>query len=213
MSTGAVPPLTEGPLTEWLLRGFALLLMAFIVMRWGHAWMIDPSRWTALLLLVSEGYTLMLVLLARRASQRDLSATAMVATIYATCCAVLLTPQDTIRLAPEWMGVALQLASMGWQFTAKIVLGRSFGLLPAQRGLVTVGPYRIVRHPIYCGYLIGHIGFLVANFSMRNTIVLMLLYIAQVVRILREEAMLAASDTNYRSYQQKVRWRLLPLVF
>lgn len=213
MSAGASPPRAEGPLTEWLLRGFALLLMAFIVLRWGHAWMVDPSRWTALLLLVSEGYTLMLVLLARRASQRDLSATAMVATVYATCCAVLLNPQDTVRLAPEWIGVALQLASMGWQFTAKIVLGRSFGLLPAQRGLVTVGPYRIVRHPIYCGYLVGHIGFLAANFSWRNAIVLVLLYVAQVVRILREEAMLAASDANYRSYQQQVRWRILPFVF
>lgn len=213
MSTGTEPPLAEGPLTEWLLRGFALLLMALIVMRWGHAWLIDPSRWTALLLLVSEGYTLMLVLLARRASQRDLSAVAMVATIYATCCAVLLTPQNTIHLVPEGVGVALQLVSMGWQFTAKIVLGRSFGLLPAQRGIVTVGPYRIVRHPIYCGYLIGHIGFLAANFSWRNAIVLVLLYVAQVVRILREEAMLAGSDANYRNYQQQVRWRILPFVF
>lgn len=213
MSTGATSPQAEGPWTEWLLRGFALLLMAVIVMRWGHAWMIDPSRWTALLLLVSEGYTLMLVLLARRASQRDLSATAMVATIYATCCAVLLTPQDTMHLVPEWVGVALQLASMGWQFTAKVVLGRSFGLLPAQRGIVTVGPYRIVRHPIYCGYLIGHIGFLATNFSWRNAFVLVLLYVAQVVRILREETMLASSDANYRNYQQQVRWRVLPFVF
>lgn len=213
MSTDSPPPLAEGPLTEWLLRGLALLLMAFIVLRWGHAWMLDPSRWTALLLLVTESYTLMLVLLARRATQRDLSATAMVATTYATCCAVLLNPQDTIRLAPEWIGVALQLASMGWQFTAKIVLGRSFGLLPAQRGIVTAGPYRVVRHPIYCGYLIGHIGFLAANFSWRNALVLALLYVAQVVRILREEAMLAASDVNYQRYQHQVRWRILPFVF
>jgi protein-S-isoprenylcysteine O-methyltransferase Ste14 len=49
-----------------------------------------------------------------------------------------------------------------------MVLGRSFGLLPAQRGLVVVGPYRFVRHPIYFGYLIGHIGFLLVNFSWRN---------------------------------------------
>lgn len=213
MNKSASPARAESQLIEWLLRGFALLLMAFIVMRWGHAWMLDPSRWTALLLLVTEGYTLMLVLLARRASQRDLSVLAMVATVYATCCAVLLNPQDTIRLAPEWVGASLQLTSMAWQFTAKLVLGRSFGLLPAQRGLVTVGPYRIVRHPIYCGYLIGHIGFLAANFSWRNAAVLVLLYVAQVVRIQREEAMLAASDANYLGYQQQVRWRLLPGVF
>ncbi|ABD68536.1 Isoprenylcysteine carboxyl methyltransferase [Rhodoferax ferrireducens T118] len=208
-----VPPLVEGRLTEWLLRTFALLVMAFIVTRWGYAWWINPSRWTALLLLVSEGYTLMLVLLARRATHRDLSVMAMVATIYAVCYVVLLAPQGTAHLAPEWVGAALLLASMAWQFTAKIVLGRSFGLLPAQRGLVMVGPYRIVRHPIYFGYLIGHIGFLLANFSWRNAAVLALLYVAQVVRIQREEAMLASSDANYRRYQQRVRWRLLPLVY
>lgn len=213
MSAGNTLPPAEGPLTEWLLRGLAVFLMAFIVIRWGHAWMIDPSRWTVLMLLMSEGYTLILILLARRAVHRDLSGPAMVATLYAVCYVVLLDPQETMRLAPEWFGAALQLVSMGWQFTAKIVLGRSFGLLPAQRGLVTAGPYRIVRHPIYCGYLIGHIGFLAANFSWRNAAVLVLLYIAQVVRIQREEAMLAASDANYRRYQQQVRWRLLPWVF
>lgn len=213
MSAGAMPPLADGRLTEWLLRGFAVLLMVFIVTRWGYAWMIDLSRWTVLLLLVTESYTLMLILMARRATHRDLSVPAMVATIYAVSYVVLLDPEGTLRLAPEWVGAALLLASMAWQFTAKIFLGRSFGLLPAQRGLVMKGPYRVVRHPIYFGYLIGHIGFLLANFSWRNAAVLALLYVAQVVRILREEAMLAASDTDYRGYQQRVRWRLLPFVF
>jgi protein-S-isoprenylcysteine O-methyltransferase Ste14 len=207
------PPLAEGRLTEWLLRAFALLVMAFVVSRWGYAWWIDPSRWTALLLLIAESYTLMLILLARRASQRDLSITAMVATIYASCAAVLLAPEGTMRLAPEWLGASLQLASMAWQLTAKVFLGRSFGLLPAQRGLVMAGPYRFVRHPIYFGYLIGHIGFLLVNFSWRNAGVLALLYVAQVIRIQREEAMLAGSDANYHHYQQRVRWRLLPFVY
>jgi protein-S-isoprenylcysteine O-methyltransferase Ste14 len=212
-SSVKVQPIAEGHLTEWLLRSFAVLLMAFVVTRWGQAWMNDPSRWTALLLLISEGYTLMLILLARRATHRDLSVPAMTATIYAMLYVVLLDPQETLHLAPEWIGAALQLLSMAWQFTAKIVLGRSFGLLPAQRGLVMVGPYRLVRHPIYFGYLIGHIGFLLANFSWHNAAVLALLYVAQVVRIQREEAVLSANNADYSRYQQRVRWRLLPFVY
>ena len=35
----------------------------------------------------------------------------------------------------------------------KVVLGRSFGLVPANRGIVARGPYLLVRHPIYAGYL------------------------------------------------------------
>jgi len=206
-------PTGEGRLTEWLLRGFALLLMVFIVARWGQAWMIDHSRWTALLLLVSEGYTLMLVLLARRAIQRDLSMAALAATVYASSYVVLLGDTGTMRLMPEWVGAGLQLTSMAWQFTAKVFLGRSFGLLPARRGLVMAGPYRLVRHPIYFGYLIGHIGFLLVNFSWRNAAVLALLYVAQVIRIRHEEAMLTSDGGDYRLYQQRVRWRLLPLVY
>jgi len=213
MNTLPHPVEAEGRLTEWLLRAFALLLMGVIVFRWGHAWMIDHSRWTVLLLLVSEGYTLMLILLAHRAVQRDLSFAAMSATVYATCAVALLNDQGTVHLVPEWIGVVLQLASMAWQFTAKVFLGRSFGLLPAQRGLVTAGPYRVVRHPIYFGYLIGHVGFLLANFSWRNAAVLALLYVAQVIRIRREEAVLAATSGDYRRYQERVRWRLLPLVY
>jgi len=211
--TPASEQAAEGRLTEWLLRGFALLLLTLVVVRWGHAWMLDHSRWTVLLLLVSEVYTLMLVLLARRAIQRDLSPMAMVATVYACCAVALLHDQGTTRLAAESVGVGLQLASMAWQFTAKVFLGRSFGLLPARRGLVTAGPYRVVRHPIYFGYLIGHVGFLLANFSWRNAAVLGLLYVAQVIRIQREEAVLAAASGEYRHYQQRVRWRLLPLVY
>lgn len=205
--------LPEGRLTEWMLRVFALGIMAVIVANWGRAWWADTGHWTALLLLISESYTLGLILVARRAQIRDVTPLAVVATVYAMVYGALLVPAGTVRLAPEWFGATLLLLSIAWQFTAKFFLGRSFGLLPAQRGVVIGGPYRLVRHPIYLGYLIGHIGFLLTNFSSRNLVVLLLLYAAQVVRILREESVLSASSPAYQNYQQKVRWRLVPGVF
>jgi protein-S-isoprenylcysteine O-methyltransferase Ste14 len=207
----------EGQLTEWLLRSFAVLLLGFVVARWGYAWLNEPARLSLLFLLVAESYTLLLVLLARRASQRDLSVPAMLATTYAMGFMLLLEPHGTLRLVPEAVGVALQALSFAWQLTAKVFLGRSFGLLPAQRGVVVRGPYRFVRHPIYFGYLVGHIGFLLVNFSWQNALVLGVLYAAQVLRIQREEAVLSQgtgqASIDYRQYQARVRWRLLPFVY
>lgn len=214
---GAASPAQEGHLTEWLLRGFAVLLLGFVVVRWGHAWVNEPTRLSLLFLLLAESYTFLLVLLARRASQRDMSVPAMLSTTYAMGFMLLLQPEGTLRLAPEWLGVALQVISMAWQFTAKVFLGRSFGLLPAQRGLVMSGPYRFVRHPIYFGYLVGHVGFLLVNFSWQNALVLGVLYAAQVLRIHREEAVLAQAEgqggEDYRQYRARVRWRLVPFVY
>jgi protein-S-isoprenylcysteine O-methyltransferase Ste14 len=209
----AAAPGGEGRLTEWLLRAFALLAYGFAVTNLAHAWRADPSRWTLLLLLLTEGYTLMLMLVARRAAVRDLSPLAVVPTLYAAFFFVLLIePRSTTRFVPELVGVALQIVGTLWQFASKLTLGRSFGLLPAQRGVVTAGPYRVVRHPIYLGYLIGHVGFLLVNFSWQNAAVFALLYGAQVLRIVREEALLSQSG-DYRAYQRRVRWRLLPFVF
>jgi protein-S-isoprenylcysteine O-methyltransferase Ste14 len=40
--------------------------------------------------------------------------------------------------------------------------------MPANRGVVSSGLYRLVRHPIYMGYLITHAGFLLANPTVWN---------------------------------------------
>jgi protein-S-isoprenylcysteine O-methyltransferase Ste14 len=202
----------ETVLTEWLLRGFAVIFYGVAVSNLAAYWWSDRSRLTLLLLLLTEGYTLVLVLSARRASVRDLSPVTVVATLYAMFFFVLLRADGTQRLVPEAVGVALQFIGVSWQFASKFALGRSFGLLPAQRGIVVGGPYRVVRHPIYLGYLVGHVGFLLANFSVVNLAVLAFLYVAQVLRIIREERLLSAS-AEYLSYQERVRWRLVPGVF
>lgn len=211
MSPSIAAP-AEGRLTEWLLRAFGVLVYAVAVHNLAAAWWADPSRWTLLMLLLTEGYTLALVVVARRASLRDLSPIAVAATLYAAFFYVLFDVEGTRRFAPEAVGVALQTVGLGWQFASKYALGRSFGLLPAARRLVVSGPYRVVRHPIYLGYLVSHAGFLLINFSWRNAAVLALLYAAQVVRIRREEAVLEGWDA-YRDYRGRVRWRLLPGVY
>jgi protein-S-isoprenylcysteine O-methyltransferase Ste14 len=94
----------------------------------------------------------------------------------------------------------------------KLSLGRSFGLMPANRGIVSTGLYRVVRHPIYMGYLISHVAFAAANPTAWNVVVLMTADLALLARAICEEQTLAR-DEAYRKYQQVVRWRVLPGVF
>jgi protein-S-isoprenylcysteine O-methyltransferase Ste14 len=94
----------------------------------------------------------------------------------------------------------------------KLSLGRSFGLIPANRGIVSTGLYRIVRHPIYLGYLLTHVGFVAANPADWNLFILAAADIALMMRAVREERTLA-QDPAYRDYMQRVRWRIVPGVF
>jgi protein-S-isoprenylcysteine O-methyltransferase Ste14/uncharacterized membrane protein (UPF0127 family) len=88
-------------------------------------------------------------------------------------------------------------------------LGRSFGLVPANRGVKTTGMYRIVRHPAYAGALLVYLGFLLANMSVRSLTVAGLLAAGQVYRLLAEERLLKHDD-RYLAYMKKVRHRLIP---
>jgi protein-S-isoprenylcysteine O-methyltransferase Ste14 len=202
----------EAPTREWLLRLLAVLIYAIGVSNIARAWWAEPTRWTLVALLITEAYALVLIVCARRATIRDTSAVALVATTYSMFYYVFFDPGRTVALISELAGVGFYFVGAVCQFAAKVLLGRSFGLLPAQRGVVMAGPYRVVRHPMYVGYLIGQMGFLLVNFSWRNLSVVVGVYLALGLRIVREEAVLAASE-DYRDYQRRVRWRMLPYVF
>jgi protein-S-isoprenylcysteine O-methyltransferase Ste14 len=98
------------------------------------------------------------------------------------------------------------------QVLAKLALGRSLGCVPAHRGLKLSGPYGCVRHPMYAGYLLSHLAFLLMNPTWWNLTAYALAYVLQVPRLLAEERLLA-HDPQYRAYQAAVRYRLVPFVF
>jgi protein-S-isoprenylcysteine O-methyltransferase Ste14 len=100
-------------------------------------------------------------------------------------------------------------AGLCLSIAGKASLRRSFGIVAANRGVQKGGPYALVRHPIYAGYLFAHAGYLAANFSGWNVAVYAATWGAQVLRIRAEEAMLC-QDEAYRSYTQSSRYRLIP---
>jgi protein-S-isoprenylcysteine O-methyltransferase Ste14 len=63
-------------------------------------------------------------------------------------------------IVPVNVPTVLVLVSVAIMIYARLSLGRSIGYVPADRGIVTSGPYRFVRHPIYTGLFVTLFAFL-----------------------------------------------------
>ena len=94
---------------------------------------------------------------------------------------------------------------------AVVALGRSFGIVAANRGVRTGGPYRLVRHPLYSGYFLTEVGYLLENPSLRNGCLFAVVMVFQAIRIVEEEKTLA-EDPAYQRYCRQVRSRLVPFI-
>jgi protein-S-isoprenylcysteine O-methyltransferase Ste14 len=163
---------------------------------------------TGMLLLASEALVVALTIVRRSAGSIDRTWRARLLTAFSTFGPPLVRPVS-FAAAPESFTFTITAIGLIVVVLGKISLGRSFGLTPANRGVVCTGLYRFVRHPIYLGYLVTHIGFVIANPADWNLVVLAIADVALMLRAKREERTLAA-DPAYRDYMQRVRWRIVP---
>ncbi len=118
-------------------------------------------------------------------------------------------PIDRSTGALATFGLVFELIGVILTQVARVYMGRSFGILPANRGIVSKGPFRWIRHPIYFGWLLLSIGYAMSYANPRNTILIVATLPFMLWRIDQEEAHLSA-DPEYRSYIDRVRSRLLP---
>jgi protein-S-isoprenylcysteine O-methyltransferase Ste14 len=116
---------------------------------------------------------------------------------------------------PEWgvsTGLVLQLVGLAVCVASFLTLGRSFGFVAADRGLVRRGPYAVVRHPIYASYLFLQLGYVLQSISLRNALVMVFASGCNVGRAVVEDRVLATND-GYARYRNQVRWRFIPGVW
>ena len=199
-------------LREGFFRFLALVAMSIFAYRGMYNLVVDPTRLNVLLLTISETLTLIWLLLARRPKARDWSPLTVIISLSAGLGSGLISMQPGLAIIPLAVAAPLQCLALLMSVWGKLSLGRSFAILPANRGVVTAGAYRFVRHPIYAGYVTGHVVFLLSNFSIYNFTVYAIITLFQVHRIMREEGILALTP-EYREYLGRVRYRLLPGVF
>jgi protein-S-isoprenylcysteine O-methyltransferase Ste14 len=165
-----------------------------------------------MLLLFSEGLVVVLVMLRRSANDISLKPIDWFLAFAATAGPLLVRPAHVHPLAPPAFDAALLITGTLFQIACKLTLRRSFGLGPANRGLVVAGPYKLVRHPIYASYLIGQLGFLLLNPTVWNGAILGGSLVVQIFRIAAEERLLA-QDEAHAAFRKAVPYRLLPGVF
>jgi protein-S-isoprenylcysteine O-methyltransferase Ste14 len=109
---------------------------------------------------------------------------------------------------PEGGLVLVTLAAV-FSVVCLLTLGKRFGVRPALRGLVTRGPYRVVRHPLYLSYVIAAIGFNLQVWNVATLLLVLLGWACMVYRIRAEERVLSR-DPGWLAYVGLIRYRLIP---
>ncbi|MCY2974852.1 MAG: isoprenylcysteine carboxylmethyltransferase family protein [Planctomycetota bacterium] len=190
-----------------------VLLYSFFLSRmFGAYW--QTGNIGNLLMLVTESILVGFVLCRKATNDLSLRFGDWFLAFAATSLPLLAVPQLGQSQWPVWNAVAVLLTFAGLvvQVLSKFTLGRRFGVVAANRGICIAGPYRLVRHPIYMGYLISHIGFCMLSPALWNLALFATLYALKIPRILAEERLLS-QDAKYRDYQKIVRYRLVPGLF
>ena len=170
---------------------------------------LRTGRLTDLLLLVSESLVVIMTCLRRMAADIDRRAIVRLVTLVSMLSPLLVRPGPVGSPVVETVAAAVIGIGLLIGIGGKLSLGYSFGLLPANRGVIDRGLYRIVRHPIYLGYLITHVPFWAAHPTAWNAVVLIAGDAALLARTFYEERMLS-KDPQYVRYRQTVKWRLVP---
>jgi len=122
---------------------------------------------------------------------------------------MLLRPDSGIGV--PIVGIPLEFVGAVVVLGAFLSLNRSFGIAPENRGIKTKGLYRIVRHPMYSGYLLTEAGFVLSNSSAYNAVIFVSASLFLVLRLIAEERFLKA-DPAYEAYARKTPWKLIPFI-
>jgi protein-S-isoprenylcysteine O-methyltransferase Ste14 len=118
-------------------------------------------------------------------------------------------------LSHSWVVIILQTLGTALMIWARVTFGRrSFHLAanPTEGGLVTTGPYRFIRHPIYTGVCLLVVGSLGAYPELRTALAVCSVFVGVLVRILSEEALVIQRYPEYLQYSART-WRMIPYVF
>jgi protein-S-isoprenylcysteine O-methyltransferase Ste14 len=125
---------------------------------------------------------------------------------------VVLFPRRELSAAAGLTSMLLILAGDGFAIFALVRLRHSFSIMPEARELVTSGPYRFVRHPLYLAEQIATLGNIMQFLSVWTALLAVVQTLFQLRRISNEEALLTEVFPEYAAYRQKTA-RVIPRIY
>lgn len=117
--------------------------------------------------------------------------------------------------SPAPLAIAFFVAGLALVVWARLTFGwRSLhaGSDATKGGLVTSGPYRWVRHPIYAGVMLALVGVVIGHHDARAIVAVAIIVAALGVRIAAEERAVVRMYPDYASYAKRTK-RLVPWLF
>jgi protein-S-isoprenylcysteine O-methyltransferase Ste14 len=200
------------PLIVWLSLGIAGSAMRISQMAPGWESAIAISSQIATILLL--GLVVVFLVIRRPAVRKARGMLPRVVAVAGFVSPYLAALLPRANISPATLGLPAAIALLG--ITASILavffLGRSFSILPQARQLVTDGPYRIVRHPLYLAELVVVLGTVWEIDQPWPLIVLFAAIGIQVLRMRFEEQVLSETFPRYREYAKRTA-RLVPGVY
>ncbi|NRD24587.1 isoprenylcysteine carboxylmethyltransferase family protein [Winogradskyella litoriviva] len=123
--------------------------------------------------------------------------------------------KNNLIISKNLLAIAIQSASVVLMIWSRITFGiKSFNASSntIKEKLVTNGPYKWLRHPIYAAIIYFFIGCLIAYPNIKTLIAVIVIVICTYVRMLLEEKELLIAFKDYAQYSKKVK-RIIPFVF
>lgn len=112
-------------------------------------------------------------------------------------------------------GCLLTVAAASILLWSAVSLGRSLTPFPrpiADGKLVTTGAYRLVRHPIYFGVLLGCLGISLATVNLFRLYLTLIFFVFFDMKATREERWLEDQYIGYSAYKHRVK-KLIPWLY
>ena len=125
---------------------------------------------------------------------------------------VTVFPRANLSLTQTVIASLLSLVGTSLSVFALAHLGRSFSVMAEARRLVTSGPYRLVRHPLYVFEAVASLGIMLQFFSLYSVLIYLAHCFLQFQRMKKEEAVLEGVFPEYQTYKLKTA-RVIPGIY